>query len=41
MLKVDFLLGGCWFIYVEGGVGFSYFLNGYWDLLFINFEGDC
>ena len=40
MLKADFPLGGRWFTYAEGGAGFSYLLNGHWDLLFANLEGD-
>lgn len=38
--KFDLPLGGRWALTAEAGGGFSYLLNGHWQLLLSNLEGD-
>ncbi len=40
LAKFDLPLSGRWVLSAEAGGGFSYLLNGHWDLLLDNIEGD-
>lgn len=39
-IKADFPLSSRWSTFAEVGGGFSYLLNGHWELLFFDTEGD-
>ena len=40
LLRWNTPLGGRWSTFAEAGAGFAYLLNGHWELLFFNLEGD-